>query len=103
MPDDKTAIFKQTELFRDLDDAVLDVLAKHSVVKHLQRDEILFLAGELAKGLYVIASGAVRAFRTSHDGREQVTHVERAVATIAAVPVFDDGNYPSNVTAEEPS
>lgn len=101
MADDKVPILKRTELFRDLDDAVLDVLATHSVVKRLRRNEILFLAGEPAKGLYVIASGSVRAFRTSADGREQVIHVERAVTTIAEVPVFDDGNYPSTVAAEE--
>jgi CRP/FNR family cyclic AMP-dependent transcriptional regulator len=101
MANDKIPIFKRTELFRGLDDAVLDVLAKHSVVKRLQRNEILFLAGEAAKGLYVIASGSVRAFRTSADGREQVIHVERAVTTIAEVPVFDGGNYPSTVAAEE--
>lgn len=76
-------------------------MAKHSVVKHLQRNEILFLAGETAKGLYVISSGSVRAFRTGADGREQVIHVERAVTTIAEVPVFDHGNYPSTVAAEE--
>lgn len=98
---DKITIFKQTELFRDLDDAILDVLAKHSIVKRLRRNEILFLAGEPAKGLYVIAHGAVRAFRTSPDGREQIIHVERAVTTIAEVPVFDGGNYPSTTAAEE--
>lgn len=101
MQDNKIAIFRKTELFRDLDDAVLGVLGKQCVVKHLQRNEILFLAGEPAKGMYVIASGAVRAFRTGFDGREQVIHVERAVTTIAEVPVFDGGNYPSTVAAEE--
>ena len=103
MPDDKIAIFKQTELFRDLDDAVLDVLAKYSVVKRLKRNEILFLSGEPAKGLYVVATGAIRAFRTSPDGREQIIHVERAISTIAEVPVFDNGNYPSTTAAEEPT
>ena len=101
IPKDKIAILKQTELFRDLDDSVLEVLAKNSIVKRLQRNELLFLAGEPASGLYVIASGSVRAFRTRADGREQVIHVERAVTTIAEVPVFDDGNYPSTVAAEE--
>lgn len=101
MPDDTIAIFKQAELFRDLDEAVLEVLAEQSNVKRLQRNEILFLAGEPAKGLFIISSGSVRAFRTGADGREQVIHVERAVTTIAEVPVFDDGNYPSTVAAEE--
>jgi CRP/FNR family transcriptional regulator len=35
------------------------------------------------------------------DGREQVIHVERAGATIAELPVFDDRPYPSTVAAEE--
>lgn len=103
MNSDKTAIFKQTELFRDLDEEALRVLVRQAVEKKLDRNEILFLAGERAAGLFVIAEGAVRAFRTGMDGREQIIHVERAVTTIAEVPVFDDGNYPSTVAAEEPT
>ena len=101
MNTDKIKILKQTELFRDLDDELLRVLAGHAIEKSLERDEVLFLAGDEAKGLYVIAAGAVRAFRTGADGREQVIHVEQAVTTIAEVPVFDDGTYPSTVSAEE--
>ncbi|MEP7213493.1 MAG: Crp/Fnr family transcriptional regulator [Acidobacteriota bacterium] len=97
------SILKKTELFRSLDDEVLQVLAAHAVERNLARGELLFLAGEEASGLYVIAKGSVRAFRSGLDGREQVIHVERAVTTIAEVPVFDDGNYPSSVAAEEPT
>ena len=100
---DKAAIFKQTELFQELEDDVLRVLADHAIEKRLERNEILFLAGEAAAGLYVIAEGSVRAFRTGADGREQIIHVERAVTTIAELPVFDNGNYPSTVAAEEPA
>lgn len=98
---DKAAIFKQTELFQELEDDVLCVLADHAIEKRLERNEILFIAGEKAAGLYVIAEGSVRAFRTGADGREQIIHVERAVTTIAELPVFDNGNYPSTVAAEE--
>lgn len=100
---DKMTILKQTELFHSLDEDVLRILAVHAVEKRLERDEILFIAGEEAAGLFVVAAGAVRAFRTGADGREQIIHVERAVATIAEVPVFDNGNYPSTVAAEEPT
>lgn len=103
MPNSKLAIFKQTELFRDLDDLVVTALAKRSIVKRLNRNEILFAAGEPAEGLYVVASGSVRAFRMAADGREQVIHIESAVTTIAEVPVFDGGNYPSTAAADEPS
>lgn len=103
MLDAKIGIFKKTELFGDLDDDVLRSIARQSVVKKLKRNELLFLEGDTANGMYVVESGAVRAFRTSPDGREQVIHVERAVTTIAEVPIFDNGNYPSTVAAEEPS
>lgn len=43
----------------------------------------------------------MRAFRVGPDGREQVIHVARAGATVAELPVFDDGPYPSTVAAEE--
>jgi CRP/FNR family transcriptional regulator len=37
------------------------------------------------------------------DGREQVIHVERAGATLAEVPLFDEGAYPSTAAGEEDS
>lgn len=101
MSAEKEEIFKQTELFRNLEGDALRELVAHAVEKRLARDEILFIAGEAAAGLFVIAKGAVRAFRTGADGREQIIHVERAPATIAELPVFDNGNYPSTVAAEE--
>lgn len=103
MTDDKIKVLKDTQLFKELDATVLNVLAERSIVKRLKRNEILFVEGEPAKGLFVVASGAIRAFRTAADGREQVIHVERAITTIAEVPVFDEGNYPSTTAADEPS
>src|SRR5215211_4620190 len=103
MTTEKIAALRRTALFGELDDATLGALAARAVERRYGRDEVLFLAGEEARGLYVIVEGAVRAFRESLDGREQVIHVERAGATIAEVPVFDDRSYPSTVAAEEDS
>jgi len=96
-------VFRKAELFRDLSDDALRNLTKHAVEKRLARNEILFVAGETAAGLYLVAEGAIRAFRTGIDGREQIIHVERAVTTIAEPPVFDNGKYPSTAAAEEDS
>ena len=98
---DKIAALKRTALFKELDDATLMLLAEHALLRRYRKDEVLFRAGEESRGLFVIVNGSVRAFRESVDGREQVIHVERAGATIAEVPVFDDGPYPSTVAAEE--
>jgi len=101
MPLDKISALKRTKLFEALDETALRVLAERAAERRFQKDEVLFVADEDARGLYVIVEGAVRAFRVSQDGREQVIHVERAGATIAEVPVFDDGTYPSTAAAEE--
>ena len=99
----KMEALRQTQLFGGLGDADLSALAERAVERRLRKDEILFVSGEEAEGLFVIASGSLRAFREGMDGREQVIHVEQAGATIAELPAFDDRPYPSTVAAEEDS
>jgi CRP-like cAMP-binding protein len=98
---DKIAALGRTALFGELPATELQHLADRAVEQKLDRGEILFIAGDAARGLYVIVEGAVRAFRVGADGREQVIHVERAGATVGEVPVFDEGAYPSTVAGEE--
>jgi len=95
---DKVSALKRSSLFTELDENTLGALAERAFEQQFQKDDVLFVAGEEAQGLYVIVEGAVRAFRVSADGREQVIHVERTGATIAEVPVFDGGAYPSTIT-----
>jgi|SRR5215216_7119696 len=87
MATDKVSALRSTALFGELSENELRALADRAVEQKLARGEILFKAGEEARGLYIIAEGAVRAFRESLEGREQVIHVERAGATIAEVRV----------------
>jgi CRP/FNR family transcriptional regulator len=101
MNTDRVAALKRTALFGLLHESELSLLAERTIEKRLTRDEILFVAGDDAAGMFVIAEGALRAFREGLDGREQVIHVERVGATIAELPIFDDKPYPSTVAAEE--
>jgi CRP/FNR family transcriptional regulator len=101
MIENKIAALRKTVFFGGLEAKELESLAGRAVERHLKRDEILFVSGEEAQGLFVIVTGALRAYREGEDGREQVIHVERAGATIAELPVFDEKPYPSTVAAEE--
>ncbi|HYP05292.1 MAG TPA: Crp/Fnr family transcriptional regulator [Bryobacteraceae bacterium] len=100
---DKVEALRRTPLFGGLTVPELQALAERAIEQKLGKGEILFLAGDAARGLYVIVEGAVRAFRVGADGREQVIHVERAGATVGEVPMFDEGAYPSNAGGEEES
>jgi CRP-like cAMP-binding protein len=103
MATDKIAALRRTLLFGSLADEELRALAARAVERTLAREEVLFIAGEEASGLYVVVSGAVRAFRAGPDGREQVIHTEGGGATLAELPVFDDGTYPATAVADEES
>jgi CRP/FNR family transcriptional regulator len=100
---DKVEPLRRTSLFGSLGESELKALAERAVVKRLRLGDVLFCEGEAATGLYVVAEGAIRAYRESGEGREQVIHVERAGATIAEVPMFDNGTFPSTAAAEEDS
>jgi CRP/FNR family transcriptional regulator len=100
---DKAAALGRTVLFGDLRPDELTELAALARQRELAQGELLFLAGEKAAGLFVISSGRIRAFRVNMQGREQTLHIERAGATLAEVPVFDDGPYPATAVAEEPT
>jgi CRP-like cAMP-binding protein len=100
---DKVAALRRTALFGSLTDSEIRVVAERAVEHKVGRGEILFLAGDPPRGLYVVVEGAVRAYRVASDGREQVIHVERAGATVGEVPFFDEGSYPSTVAGEEQS
>jgi CRP/FNR family transcriptional regulator len=99
----KAAALARSHLFNGSSPAALNSLADLAESRRLGRGEFLFLAGEPARGLFVIVSGSIRAFRVNAKGREQTIHVESAGATLAEVPVFDDGDYPATAVAEEPS
>jgi len=100
---DKAAALKRTVLFGNLPPEVLTELAALARQRDFGQGELVFLAGEKAAGLFVIASGRIRAFRVNPQGREQTIHIESEGATLAEVPVFDDGPYPATAVAEEPT
>ncbi|HLH43238.1 MAG TPA: Crp/Fnr family transcriptional regulator [Bryobacteraceae bacterium] len=98
---DKAAALKRTALFSRLHPEQLAALAALAHSRHLAPGEVLFLAGEKASGLFIIVSGRIRAYRVNTRGREQTIHTEGPGATLAEVPMFDEGPYPATAVAEE--
>lgn len=54
----------------------------------------------MCAGLWIVAEGRVKIFRTSPNGREQVLHVEGPGATLGEVPLFDRAAYVASATAQ---
>ena len=98
-----TAALKAVPLFSGLDEGQLAKLAQHAVPRRAEPEELIFVEGDDCQGLYVVFSGAVKIFKQSAQGREQVLTVERAGAVVAELPVFDGGPYPASCKPIEPS
>ncbi len=99
----KVDALRATELLQSQPESVLEALAARCLVVRKVPGDTLFVAGEPCRGLYVVATGRTRAFRHGADGREQVIHEDAPGATFPEVAVFDDGPYPSTVTAVDDS
>ncbi len=92
---------RKVAFFAQLEEPVLRALAEASQPKLYRKGEILFLEGEPCPGLFVVHSGAVKIFKTSIEGREQVLTVESEGRPIAELAVLDEGPYPASAMAVE--
>ncbi len=93
------AALKKVPIFADLSARELGFLAERVVPHKLAGGTVIFSEGEPCEGLYVVESGAVKIFKTSASGREQVLTVEGPGQSIAELPMFDGGSYPASALA----
>ncbi len=92
---------RKVAFFSTLSEPLLRDLAEACRPKHYRKGEILFLEGEPCPGLFIVHSGAVKIFKTSPGGREQILTVESAGRPIAELAVLDEGPYPASAMAVE--
>ena len=77
--------------FSGLGPAELDSVRNLVFEKTAERGELILLEGEPAEALYFVASGVVKVFKTSADGKEQILYLVRPGESFNDVPVFDGG------------
>lgn len=95
-------ILKSITYFAGLDQAELKSIAGLMFEKKVDRGKMLLLEGEPADEMYFVASGVVKIFKTSTDGKEQILDISRPGASFADVPVFDEGPAPASAQAMGP-
>jgi CRP-like cAMP-binding protein len=87
----KVDFLKETRYFSGLSSDELDSVARRFFEKKVDRGQIFLLEGESDGVLYLVASGVVKAFKTSADGKEQIISIARPGESINDVAVFDGG------------
>lgn len=88
--------------FYGLSVAELDSIMEFIFEKTLQRGELVLIEEEPAEVLYFVASGAVKVFKTSAEGKEQILNIVRPGESFNDVSIFDGGPNPASVQAMGP-
>lgn len=95
-------VIARAPLFAGLSGEELERLSETMKEQSFPAGTLMFQEGDACQGLYLIASGSVRIFRRSPNGADATLAVESAPATIAELPLFDDGPYPASVSSIDP-
>jgi CRP-like cAMP-binding protein len=93
---------KAIPYFSGLSPAELDSITKLMFEKTAERGDIILFEEEPAEALYFVASGAVKVFKTSAEGKEQILSIVRPGESFNDVPIFDGGANPASAQAMGP-
>jgi CRP/FNR family transcriptional regulator len=94
---------RATGYFATLDDEVLRELISVSTRKRVQAGEVVLAEGEMAEGLYWLASGWLKVVKYAATGREQVLAFLEGDRSFHEIGAFTDLPNPASVIALEPS
>lgn len=94
-----TEFLKKISYFEGLSPEELDSIKPLVFEKKAERGEIILYEGDEAEALYFVISGAVKVFKTSVEGKEQILGIIRPGESFNDVPVFDDAPNPASVQA----
>jgi CRP/FNR family transcriptional regulator len=89
--------------FQGLDEGALEAVAREVVVSDYQAGKLIFLEGDPAAGLHLVARGMCKVYRLSLGGREQVLATLGPGDSCNEVPAVDGGPNPANLMAMEDS
>ncbi len=94
---------RQSQLFAQLDDKSLDEVAAAASLKNVAKNELIFYQGDIAHAFFVVASGKVKVFKMSPDGKEQILLIANAGDSFAEAALFSGGRFPASAQALEDS
>jgi CRP-like cAMP-binding protein len=98
----ETELLKTTPYFTGLSLTELDAIRPFIIEKKAARGEIILNDGEPAEGLFMVISGAVKLFKTSAEGKEQILSILRPGESFNDDPIFGDMPNHANAQAMSP-
>jgi len=92
----KDELLANSLLFSGLPAEQLREIAQITVSKRYPKGASIFFEGDPGIGFYMVASGKVKIFKMSFDGKEQILHIFGPGEPFGEVPVFHGTPFPAN-------
>ncbi len=89
----------ESPYFAGLSTLELESIADLFYQKTIGKGEIITFEGDPGEALYFVVSGAVKCFKTSRDGKEQILQIVLPGNSFNDVAVFDGGQTPTSTEA----
>src|SRR6478609_2886030 len=94
--------FNSDSILDDLPEEDLSLLKRNMVTHIYKKGEILFREGSYPTGIYYIAKGKVKKYKTDKEGREQIFYVCKSGELLGYHALISEEHYPdSSSTLEE--
>jgi CRP/FNR family transcriptional regulator len=86
-------------LFKGLPENQLKEIEQIAVNKHCNKGEVIFSEGDDGIGFFLVASGQIKIFKVSSEGKEQILHIFGSGEPFGEVPVFSGQQFPASAEA----
>ncbi|WP_095229199.1 Crp/Fnr family transcriptional regulator [Helicobacter sp. 13S00401-1] len=93
-------LLKSIDIFRSLDDSLLNELLLISNIVQYKKDNVLFYEGERPSRLYILLDGKIKLFKVDNNSNEIVLHRLQGISLIAEVVYFAHGIFPATAIFE---
>ena len=96
-----STIISNIPLFKGLPQSQLEEIEKIAVKKNFKKGDLIFSENDEGNGFYIVASGRVKIYKVSLEGKEQILHIFGQGEPFGEVPVFSGSVFPANAQVLE--
>ena len=98
-----TELLKNLSYFEGCSPAELRWIKPYVFRKDVRESQVIVRQGDLCDTLSFVISGAVKVYKTSISGRQQILHIAQKGESFGEIGLFDDGPAPATMAAITPT
>lgn len=99
----ETEQLKRLCYFEGCSPSELQWIKQYVLTKEVKEGQVVARQGDPSETLYFVVSGAVKVYKTSVDGKEQILHIAQKGESFGDIGIFDNGPAPASMAALTPT